>query len=94
MNITLPLRKVERQLGFLAAEIARLRKEAAKSRLKTKPSSVLSDSGRDAVVAYLALTPALDEDALLQPLLKPGSTRRPVTTPPANNRGRSVPPRR
>jgi GAF domain-containing protein len=70
MNITLPLGKVERQLGFLAAEIARLRKEAAKSRLKTKPSSFLSDSGRDAVVAYLALTPALDEDALLQTLLK------------------------
>jgi hypothetical protein len=37
----------------------------------------------------------LGQDSLLcQPLLKPGSTRRPVTTPPANNRGRSVPPRR
>ncbi len=70
MNITLLLRKAERQLGFLAAEIAQLRKEAAKSRLKTKPPGFLSDSGRDTVVAYLALTPALDEDALLQSLLK------------------------
>jgi hypothetical protein len=70
MNITLPLRKVERRLGFLAAEIARLRKQAAKPRPKTKPSNSLSDSAREALVAYLALTPALDEDALLQTLLK------------------------
>ncbi|HZL44993.1 MAG TPA: GAF domain-containing protein [Opitutaceae bacterium] len=70
MNITLPLRKVERRLGSLAAEIARLRKQAAKPRSKTKPSNALSDSAREALVAYLALTPALDEDALLQTLLK------------------------
>ena len=70
MNITLSLRKVERRLGFLAAEIARLRKQAAKPRSKTKPSNSLSDSAREALVAYLALTPALDEDALLQTLLK------------------------
>ena len=30
---------------------------------------------------------------LCQPMLKPGSGRRPVTTPPANNHGRSMPPR-
>src|SRR5664280_3776248 len=70
MNITLPLRKVERRLGSLAAEIARLRKQAAKPRSKTKPSNALPDSAREALVAYLALTPALDEDALLQTLLK------------------------
>jgi hypothetical protein len=70
MNVTPLLRKVERQLRFLAAEIAQLRKEASKSRLKTEPSSSLFDSGRDTVAAYLALTPALGEDALLQTLLK------------------------
>jgi hypothetical protein len=37
---------------------------------------------------------ARGQDApLCQPLLNPGSGRRPVTTPPANNHGRSVPPR-
>jgi GAF domain-containing protein len=70
MNITLPLRKVEKQLGFLATEIARLRKQVAKPRPKTKTSISLSDSAREALVAYLALAPALDEDALLQTLLK------------------------
>ena len=70
MNITLPLRKVERRLGLLAAEIARLRKQAAKARPTAKPANALSESSREALVAYLALTPALDEDALLQTLLK------------------------
>ena len=70
MNITLPLRKVERRLGFLAADIARLRKQAAPPRPKTKRSNSSSVSDREALVAYLALTPALDEDALLQTLLK------------------------
>ena len=70
MNITLPLRKVEKRLGFLAAEIARLRKQAAQRCPKTEPSNSLSDSAQEAMVAYLALTPALGEDALLQTLLK------------------------
>jgi hypothetical protein len=33
------------------------------------------------------------DSPLCQPFVKPGSGRRPVTTPPANNHGRSVPPR-
>jgi len=70
MNITLSLREVERRLGFLAAEIARLRKQATKSRPKTKSSNAASNSAQEALVAYLALTPALGEDALLQTLLK------------------------
>ncbi len=70
MNITLPLRRVESRLSSLAADIARLRHQAAKPGKKNKPSSALSDAAREALVAYLALTPALDEDALLQTLLK------------------------
>jgi GAF domain-containing protein len=70
MNITLPLRKVESRLGSLAAEIARLRRRAAKPGQKKKALSSLSDSVREDLVAYLALTPALDEDALLQTLLR------------------------
>jgi GAF domain-containing protein len=70
MNITLPLRKVEKKLGVLSAEIARLRKQTVKTRRDTGSKKSLSDSAREAVVAYLALTPALDEDALLQTLLQ------------------------
>lgn len=33
------------------------------------------------------------DSVLCQQIVKPGSGRRPVTTPPANNHGRSVPPR-
>ena len=61
MNITLPLRKVERRLSLLAVEIARLRKQAAKPRPKTKPYNSLSDTAREALVEYLALTPALED---------------------------------
>ena len=70
MDLTLPLRKVERQLNSLATEIARVREQAAKSRPEPKSSDLLSNSKRDALVAYLALAPALEEDALLQMLLK------------------------
>jgi len=70
MNITPSLKKVERQLGLLAMQIARLRKQAAKSGPKSKPSRLQSDAAREALVTYLALTPSLDEDALLEMLLK------------------------
>lgn len=70
MNLTLNLRRVEKQLAFLAAEVTRVRKQAARLPAKTKPSNARSDSAGEALVAYLALTPALDEDALLQTLLK------------------------
>jgi len=70
MNVTLPLEKVERQLEILAARISRLRKQSARPGRKSKPARLLSDSAREAVVAYLALTPAVDGDALLQMLLR------------------------
>ncbi len=70
MNATLPLRKVERQLGILAAEIARLRKQSAGVGPTARVSRLRADPTRDAVLAYLALTPAVDEDALLHMLLR------------------------
>jgi GAF domain-containing protein len=70
MNATRPLRKVERQLEILAAEIARLRKQSAEAGPAAKSHRIQADHGRDAVLAYLALTPAVDEDALLQMLLR------------------------
>ena len=70
MNITLRLKRVERHLGLLAAEIARLRHQAAELRPKTKIANTPPNSAKETLVAYLALTPALDEDALLQTLLK------------------------
>jgi hypothetical protein len=59
-------------------------------------------SGKDADVMKQRLCNAQNaapelargQDSLLcQPLAKPSLTRRPVTTPPANNHGQSVPPR-
>ncbi len=70
MTVTAHLQKVERQLNSLAREIARLRKQAAKGCLDTKSSRLRSSFTSEALAAYLALTPVLDEDELLQTLLK------------------------
>jgi len=70
MNNAPTLRKLERQLGLLAVEIRRLRKQAAQPRPTARASSSLPDSTREALLAYLALTPALEEDALLHTLLR------------------------
>ena len=59
-------------------------------------------SGKDADPMKLRLCRAPDgvpgqargqDSALCQQLVKPRVERKPVTTPPANNRGQSVPPR-
>jgi GAF domain-containing protein len=69
MSTTPAFRKVEKQLNRLAAEIARLGKQTEGRRIRTKPSPPRSDVARESLTAYLALTPAMDEDALLQTLL-------------------------
>jgi GAF domain-containing protein len=70
MNLTTQLRRLEKQLGTLAADVARLRTQAAKPKAQARSSRAGSEGDREALVAYLALTPALDEDALLQTLLR------------------------
>ena len=69
MNIAPTLRKLERQLDLLAVEIRRLRKQTAKPSPQASTQDTLPDSAREALLAYLALSPALEEDALLQTLL-------------------------
>lgn len=70
MNLASRLRKVEGHLGSIAAEVARMRNEASKCPHDGESSTSLSCAQPEALAAYLALAPALDEDAILQTLLK------------------------
>jgi len=69
MNTSDQLERVEARLRDLAVEIARLREDESPTCPVGMDRNVSSRGAREALAAYLALSPALGEDAILQTLL-------------------------